>query len=164
MPSHKDKLYWCQFCKAKSYKHPKGAREHEETCRQNPKAKGPFICRICGKKYKDKRGRKRHMKDVHDDAQKNLTSCDLQTKCAVTERRMVYARRCHSLYSLLYSFSKCPWTLPPQSRGDCAGNGDSCSDGPIAALRLFISNCFIVYLSLVTYDVHECFNFHTVSV
>ena len=69
MPSHsKDKLYVCQFCKAKSYKHPKGAREHEETCSQNPKAKGPFICRICGKKYKDKRGRKRHMKDVHDDA------------------------------------------------------------------------------------------------
>ena len=69
MPSHsKDKLYWCQFCKAKSYKHPKGAREHEETYSQNPKAKGPFICRICGKKYKDKRGRKRHMKDVHDDA------------------------------------------------------------------------------------------------
>ena len=69
MPSHsEDKLYVCQFCKAKSYKHLKGAREHEETCSQNPKAKGPFLCRICGKKYKDKRGRKRHMKDVHDDA------------------------------------------------------------------------------------------------
>ena len=30
--------------------------------------------------------------------------------------------------------------------------------------RLFIPNCFIVYLSLVVYDVHECFYFHTVSV
>ena len=69
MPTHsKDKLYWCQFCKAKSYKHQKGAREHEETCSSNPKAAGPFICRLYGKKYKDKRGRKRHMKAVHGDA------------------------------------------------------------------------------------------------
>ena len=29
---------------------------------------------------------------------------------------------------------------------------------------LFILNCFIVYLPLVVYDVHECFYFHTVSV
>ena len=31
--------------------------------------------------------------------------------------------------------------------------------------RLFyFPNCHIVYLSLVVYDVHECFYFHTVSV
>ena len=29
---------------------------------------------------------------------------------------------------------------------------------------LFIPICFIVYLSLAAYDVHECFYFHTVSV
>ena len=29
---------------------------------------------------------------------------------------------------------------------------------------LFIPNCFIVYLPLAVYDVHECFYFHTVSV
>ena len=69
LPTHSDdKPYVCQFCKEKRYKHQKGVMEHEETCPRNPKSAGPFICRLCGKKYKDKRGRKRHMKQVHDDA------------------------------------------------------------------------------------------------
>ena len=168
MPSHsEDKLYVCQFCKAKSYKHLKGAREHEETCSQNPKAKGPFVCRICGKKYKDRRGRKRHMKDVHDDAPAEIwTFCVLQTKCAAMEWRLggdrFITRRCHSPYSS--PFSKCPWMLPSQSHGDCAGTGDYAAMALSPHFELFILNCFIVYLPLVVYDVHDCFYFHTVSV
>ena len=69
------------------------------------------------------------------------------------------AWQCHSLYfSLLF---QCLWTLLSRLHGDCTGNGDLCGDDPIAALWtciLFqiVSNCssFIVYLSLVVYDVH----------
>ena len=72
MPTHGGRVYMCQFCRQKSFKHLKGVREHESTCQANPKAEGPFICRICGKSYKEKRGRKRHMKEKHDDAPVDL--------------------------------------------------------------------------------------------
>ena len=69
MPTHsKEKLFWCQFCKNKNFKHQKDCREHEETCTANPGALGPFYCRLCENKYASKRGRKRHMKAVDDDA------------------------------------------------------------------------------------------------
>ena len=57
MPTHGGRVYMCHFCRQKSFKHLKGVREHESTCQANPKAEGPFICRICGKSYKEKRGR-----------------------------------------------------------------------------------------------------------
>ena len=68
MPTHGERVYLCQFCRQKSFKHLKGVREHESTCQANPNAEGPFICRICGRSYKEKRGRKRHMREKHDDA------------------------------------------------------------------------------------------------
>ena len=40
------------------------------------------------------------------------------------------------------SFPKHPWTLLSQSRGDCAGTGELCGDGPIAALRTFYFKLF----------------------
>ena len=68
MPSHGAKTHWCQYCKIKSYTHKKGLVAHESTCKSNKDRLGPFVCRLCGREYQNKRDRKKHMKGVHDDA------------------------------------------------------------------------------------------------
>ena len=68
LPTHGGKTHWCQYCKAKSYTHKKGLVAHESTCKSNKDRLGPFICRLCGKEYQNKRDRKKHMKTFHDDA------------------------------------------------------------------------------------------------
>ena len=76
-------------------------------------------------------------------------------KCAATEWRLngdrVFMWRCHSPY--FSPFSKRPWTLP-------SGMVIYAAMALSPHFGLFILNCFIVYLPLVVYDVHECFYFH----
>ena len=50
---------------------------------------------------------------------------------------------CGNVIRRIFSpFSKRPRTLPSQSHGDCAGTGELCGDGPIAALRTFYLKLF----------------------
>ena len=50
------------------------------------------------------------------------------------------ARQSHLPYCQLFPMHL--WTVLLRSHGDCAGTGDLCGDGSIAALRTFYSKLF----------------------
>ena len=65
-PVHGEPMYICQYenC-GRKYKWPKGKKEHEQKCKQNPDAKPSHCCDLCERKYWDKKSLDRHMAEDH---------------------------------------------------------------------------------------------------